>query len=117
MKPSSTTNPSQSSWPPTEALTIRLASPADAAALRRLAELDSAAAFRPMPMLVAEVDDELYAALPLDGGPAIANPFRRTVELVAMLAERARQLQVSVSGRADGRSRRRALRAAIAPRA
>jgi hypothetical protein len=116
MKPSSITTHSHSSLTPTEALTIRLASPADAAALSRLAELDSAA-LRPMPMLVAEVDDELYAALPLEGGPAIANPFRRTAELVAMLGERARQLQASASGRAGGRSRRRALRAAIVPRA
>jgi hypothetical protein len=75
-----------------EAVTIRLAGPADAAAIRRLAELDSASAPKPVPMLVAEVGGELCAALPLDGGRALADPFRRTAELVAILAERARQL-------------------------
>jgi hypothetical protein len=75
-----------------EAVTIRMAVPADAAALRRLAELDSARAPDPVPMLLAEVDGELRAALPLDGERAIADPFRRTAELVAILAERARQL-------------------------
>jgi hypothetical protein len=76
----------------TEAVTIRMAVLADAAALRRLAELDSAPAPKPVPMLVAEVDGELRAALPLDGGRAIADPFRRTAEVVAILSERARQL-------------------------
>lgn len=75
-----------------EALTIRMAVRVDEAALRRLALLDSAPPPRPVPMLLAEVGGELRAALPLDGGPAIADPFRRTAELVAILAERARQL-------------------------
>jgi hypothetical protein len=75
-----------------EAVTIRMAVPGDAAALRRLAELDSAPASKPVPMLLAEVDGELRAALPLEGGRAIADPFRRTAELVAILTERARQL-------------------------
>jgi hypothetical protein len=84
--------PSHSSLKPAETLTIRLAVSADEEALRRLAQLDSAPVLRPVPMLVAEVGGELCAALPLDGGPAIADPFRRTVELIAILAERARQL-------------------------
>jgi hypothetical protein len=65
---------------------------ADAEALRRLAQLDSAPAPAPVPILVAEVGGELRAALPLHGGPAIADPYRPTVGLVALLAERARQL-------------------------
>ena len=78
-----------------ETLTMRMAVSADAPALRRLAQLDSAPAAEraPMPMLVAEVGGELRAALPFDGGPAIANPFRRTAELVALLAERVQQLE------------------------
>jgi hypothetical protein len=76
-----------------EILTIRLAVPTDAPALRRLAQLDSAPAPEQVPMLVAAADGELCAALPLDGRPAIADPFRRTDEIVAMLAARAGQLQ------------------------
>jgi hypothetical protein len=75
-----------------ETLTIRMAVADDDAALGRLAQLDSAPAPKRVPMLVAEVDGELRAALPRDGGRAIADPFRPTAELVAMLAERARQL-------------------------
>jgi hypothetical protein len=78
---------------PTETLTIRMAVSADEAALSRLAQLDSAPPPDSVSMLVAEVGGELRAALPLDGGPAIADPFRRTAELVAMLAARARQLE------------------------
>jgi hypothetical protein len=86
------TIPSRISPNPVETLTIRLAGAADTAALGRLAELDSAPAPEPVPMLVAEVSGELRAALPLDGGRAIADPFRPTAALVAILAERARQL-------------------------
>jgi hypothetical protein len=91
MKPIATTS-SHDSGDRAEAVTIRMAVPADAAALRRLAELDSAPAPKPVPMLVAEVHGELRAALPLDGGPPIADPFRRTAEVVTILSERARQL-------------------------
>ena len=91
MKPTATI-PSRSSQNPAETLTIRLAVSADAEALGRLADLDSTPRPAPVPLLVAEVGGELRAALPLDGGPAIADPFRRTAELVAILAERRRQL-------------------------
>lgn len=85
---------------PAEALTIRMAASADAAALSRLAQLDSAPSLEPVAVLVAEVGGELRAALPLDGGRAIADPFQRTAELVAMLDERARQLQAPAPRRA-----------------
>jgi hypothetical protein len=91
MKPVATTSP-HDSGDAAEVVTIRRAVPADAAALRRLAQLDSAPEPKPAPMLVAEVDGELLAALPLDGGRAIADPFRRTAEVVSILSERARQL-------------------------
>jgi hypothetical protein len=89
------TIPSDTSRNPAETLTIRMAVSADATALSRLAQLDSAPPPEPVPMLVAEEGGELRAALPVDGGRAIADPFQRTAELVAILAERARQLAPS----------------------
>ncbi len=77
---------------PSETLTIRMAVPADAEALRRLAQLDSAPTCAPAPMLIAEMAGELRAAVPLYGGRPIADPFYPTVELVALLTERTRQL-------------------------
>jgi hypothetical protein len=73
-------------------ITIRFAYPDDAGALRRLAGLDS----KPLPsgpLLVAEVSGELWAAVSVTGeSPAIADPFRHTAELVALLRERADRL-------------------------
>jgi hypothetical protein len=102
---------------PYDTLTIRIAVPADAEALRRLAQLDSAPPPAPVPMLVAEIGGELRAALPLRGGPAIADPFRRTDELVVLLAERTRQLTLPRRRRARRRRVPRAMRPAAAPRA
>lgn len=73
------------------AVTVRLAGPADRSAVERLAVLDSAT----VPagdVLLAEVDDELRAAVAVAGGTAIADPFRPTADLVALLRERAHQL-------------------------
>jgi hypothetical protein len=69
-------------------LTIRLADTADAAALARLAALDSAALPRG-DTLLAEVGDELWAAVELDTGAAIADPFRPSGHVVDMLRLRA----------------------------
>ena len=80
------------------ALTLRYAVPADAEALERLAQLDS----RHVPrgaVLVAEVGGELWAAVSVDDGQVIADPFRSTGELVALLTERARQLRRARRGR------------------
>jgi hypothetical protein len=72
--------------------TIRFSYPDDEAALRRLAALDSQAILA-APALVAEVGDELWAAVSLGGEPrSIADPFRPTTELVALLRERAQRL-------------------------
>jgi hypothetical protein len=109
---------SDTSRGPVEALTIRMAVSGDAAALGRLAELDSAPRPGAGPMLVAEVGGELRAALPLDGGRAIADPFRPTAELVAPLVGRARQLEASEPRRAAPRwGLLRVLRAVPVPRA
>jgi hypothetical protein len=83
---------------PVTRVTLRYACAADAERLQHLRELDSA----PGPMggpplggesaLVAEVDGRLRAALPLDGGAPIADPFYRGAELVDLLRLRAAQL-------------------------
>ncbi|MDQ6775136.1 MAG: hypothetical protein M3071_02710, partial [Actinomycetota bacterium] len=59
----------------TASITIRPAYPDDERALARLAALDSAAAPPESPRVVAEVDGELRAALSLQDGSAIADPF------------------------------------------
>ena len=73
-------------------VTVRPADYSDAAALTRLAALDDAR-LPDGPMLVAEAGDQPVAALPLQGGRAIADPFHRTTALVEMLDLRARQLR------------------------
>jgi hypothetical protein len=71
---------------------IRYACEADARSLRLLAQLDS----REAPAgaaLIAELDGRPVAALPLDGSPPIADPFRPSAELLELLRIRAGQLQ------------------------
>ena len=71
---------------------IRAARGSDGPALRRLAELDSAE----LPvgdLLVAETDDQLLAALSMSTGERVADPFRRTADVVDLLAYRARGLR------------------------
>lgn len=81
-------------------VTVRHATVDDAIGLRRLAELDAGPA-PALPALVAEVDGELVAALPLAGGPPVADPFRAAGDFVRLLELRAEQLS------RDGRRRRR----------
>jgi hypothetical protein len=71
-------------------IAIRPARPSDAERLRWLAQRDTAnvPAGR---LLVAEVDGAIAAAVAVDGGEAIADPFQRTAELVALLRMRAHQ--------------------------
>jgi hypothetical protein len=83
------------------ALTLRHAVPADADELDRLAQLDSRRAPRGV-VLVAEVGGELWAAVSLDDMHAVADPFRPTGELVALLVARARQLRRAENGRRQG---------------
>src|SRR4051812_22683745 len=67
---------------------MRAARGSDGGALARLAALDS----KPRPrgeVLVAEVDGAVHAALQLDGGLVLADPFRPTAHLVALLQLRA----------------------------
>jgi hypothetical protein len=78
---------------------VRLAEPADEPALRRLAALDSARAPRGT-VLVGELGGDIQAALPVNGGRPIANPFVRTAELVNLLELRAEQLREQGVGQA-----------------
>jgi hypothetical protein len=79
-------------------LTIRWATPDDAYALSRLAQLDSSRPPRGV-VLLAEVGDELWAAISLDDGHLVADPFKLTGELAFVLAERARRLKRAERGR------------------
>jgi hypothetical protein len=87
-------------------LRIRQASHADAAALERLASLDSSHAPHG-DVLIAEVGDELWAAFSLEDGHHIADPLRPSADAVLMLAQRGRQLRREGRRRADGRARLR----------
>ena len=71
-------------------ITIRAARGDDASAIARLAALDEA----PVPhgtALLGFLDGELAAAKPLEEGVTVADPFRRTAELVELLDLWARQ--------------------------
>jgi hypothetical protein len=77
--------------PDSEHVVLRPAELGDGAAIARLASLDDAA--RPKgEVLLAELDGRVVAALPLDGGPPIADPFRLTSDLVDLLRRRAGQI-------------------------
>ena len=73
-------------------VTVRIAQDSDARALVRLAVLDCAEV-PAGPTLLAEVDGEVAAALAVGGGCAVADPFRRTEALIALLELRAAQLR------------------------
>lgn len=73
-------------------LTLRYATAADADALQRLAQLDSSRTPEGT-VLAAAVDGDLWAAVSVEYGDAVADPFRPTGELVSLLHERARQLR------------------------
>jgi len=73
-------------------LTLRYATAADAEALERLAQLDSAHVPAGT-VLAAAVDGDVWAAVSIEHGDAVADPFRPTGELVSLLHERARQLR------------------------
>ena len=72
-------------------IALRLACPDEAATLRRLAELDEA----PAPegeVLLALIDGDAVAALSLDDGRSVANPFVPTADALALLRLRAEHL-------------------------
>jgi hypothetical protein len=73
-------------------LTIRTATAADAAALDRLAQLDSRV-LPAAPHLLAESGGRLIAAVSARDGDAVADPFVRSSDAVALLRRRAGQLR------------------------
>jgi hypothetical protein len=73
------------------AVTIRYAFPDDEPSLRRLAVLDSAV-MPPAPLLLAEVEGQLRAAVSLATGETIADPFHPSAGLIELLRARAHQL-------------------------
>jgi hypothetical protein len=80
-------------------VTIRRLTEADAQAVLRLVQLDSA----DVPtgdLLGAEIEGTLVAFTPIEGGKTVADPFSPTSELGALLELRATQLR-------DGEPRRR----------
>jgi hypothetical protein len=74
-----------------ESVTLRFGSPGDEKSLAELAALDSAE--RPTrPVLLAEVDGRLRAAMTLSDGTVIADPFHATTDVIDLLCARARQV-------------------------
>jgi hypothetical protein len=85
-----------------EPITIRLATPDDHLALWRLAALDSTDSVPSGRVLLAEVGGELHAALSLEDGSAIADPFHPTLHVLELLRIHAREDEAR---RAPGRRR------------
>jgi len=91
---------------PTTILAIRPATADDDAAVARLAALDSATVPAGA-LLLGTVDGLPVAAVSVDTGAVVADPFTPTADLVALLRQRARRLRAPVA-------RRRAPRALLA---
>ncbi|MDP9400370.1 MAG: hypothetical protein M3P39_05385 [Actinomycetota bacterium] len=83
------------------AVVLRLAGPGDAAALARLAALDSAAV-PPGPVLLTEVDGELWAARGLDGAEVVAE----SVPALRATRAPARRARAAACGAAQSRGLR-----------
>ena len=98
----------------TSQISIRIARQDDYPDLWRVATLDSALVHEG-PLLVAESDGELVAALSLTDGGVIADPFRRTAAAVDLLRVRSRQLPRDSRATRGGLFRRLRDRAAALP--
>jgi hypothetical protein len=87
-------------WTPdsTESVVLRPATDFDAPIVRRLAALDDAPRLTG-PVLLALVDGEAVAALSLEDGRVVADPFRLTGDAVALLRLRAQHLTPAVAPR------------------
>ena len=74
-------------------LKVRDATDADATDLHRLARLDSQGRAPAGRLIVAEEEGALVAAISVDSGAVIADPFKATAEIVALLRLRADKLR------------------------
>jgi hypothetical protein len=77
-----------------ESITIRPLREDDVPAVELLAELEE----RPVPagpLLLAEVEGTVEAAIGLDGGETVANPFSESAGAVSLLHVRAAQLRAA----------------------
>ena len=74
----------------TDAITIRHSTAADHERIMELAVLDGGRA-PAGEALLAEVDGRLWAAVGLEDGGSVADPFQPTAEILSLVALRARQ--------------------------
>jgi hypothetical protein len=84
---------------PVPGITIRTARATDSVALSRLAEISE----RRVPsglVLVAEVESDIVAALPVAGGPLLSDLWRPTSDAVQLLELRSGQIKTVQSTRA-----------------
>lgn len=93
-------------------VSLRPAHDGDREQLIRVAQRDSAPV-PPEPLLVADLDGEVRAAISLADGSVIADPFHPTAALVEMLREHAEALTAPPAVPAPSRQRRRRLRLAF----
>ena len=77
-----------------ERIVIRRARGGDAEALRRLADLADRPV-PPVPVLLAEADGELIAAVSTGTGTVVSDPFVASDDVVALLRLRATQLDAA----------------------
>ena len=99
-------------------ITVRRATPADEASVAYVAALDSAAPLSGE-VLLATDHAGVVAALGLDDGRVVADPFARTDDVVALLRVRAEQLtrdRPSAARRRPQRHGRRRRAASAQPR-
>lgn len=83
---------------PAAPLVIRIADPADVPALHTLAALDSVLPFTGA-ALIAELDEQMVAAVSLANGREVADPFVPTSEILELLRMRAKQLKPRLAPR------------------
>ena len=77
-----------------ESITIRPPGPGDASAVELLAELDDSRV-PAGPLLLAEVEGTIEAALAIENSESIANPFAASAGIVSLLELRAEQLRAA----------------------